>query len=107
MPKLAGLSLKEAGRRRCRAEVLDMVVKSGKVEYRLIRRCFTEEKQFCQWMTNLQRAAWSGQGFPSVPLPKTTSMSKEKYHTPIGAFQSTFVLYSIGFTIFVTTTKSK
>lgn len=34
------LSLKEAGRRRCRAEVLDMVVKSGKVEYRLIRRWF-------------------------------------------------------------------
>ena len=31
VPKLAGLSLKEAGRRRCRAEVLDMVVKSGKV----------------------------------------------------------------------------
>ena len=43
MPKLAGLSLKEAGRRRCRAEVLDMVVKSGKVEYRPIRRWFAEE----------------------------------------------------------------
>ena len=36
VPKLAGLSLKDAGRRHCRAEVLDMVVKSGKVEYRLI-----------------------------------------------------------------------
>ena len=29
VPKLAGLSLKDAGRRHCRAEVLDMVVKSG------------------------------------------------------------------------------
>lgn len=43
VPKLAGLSLREAGRRRCRAEVLDMVVKSGQVEYRLIRRWFAEE----------------------------------------------------------------
>ena len=42
---LAGLSLREAGRRRCRAEVLDMVVKSGQVEYRLIRRWFAEEKR--------------------------------------------------------------
>ncbi|MDX7768190.1 IS4 family transposase, partial [Aeromonas caviae] len=61
VPKLAGLSLKEAGRRRCRAEVLDMVVKSGKVEYRLIRRWFAEEKRFCLWMTNLPRAAWSAE----------------------------------------------
>jgi hypothetical protein len=37
VPKLAGLSLKEVGRQQCRAEVLDIVVKSGKVELRLIR----------------------------------------------------------------------
>jgi hypothetical protein len=55
VPKLAGLSLKDAGRRHCRAEVLDMVVKSGKFEYRLIRRWFAEEKRFCIWMTNLPR----------------------------------------------------
>ena len=47
VPKLVGLSLKEAGRRRYRAEVLDMVVQSGKVEYRLSRRWFAEEKRFC------------------------------------------------------------
>ena len=58
--------LKEAGRRRCRAEVLDMVVKSGKVEYRLIRRWFAEEKRFCLWMTNLPRAAWSAEQVMSL-----------------------------------------
>jgi hypothetical protein len=53
VPKLAGLSLKDAGRRH-RAEVLDMVVNRAS-SYRLIRRWFAEEKRFCIWMTNLQR----------------------------------------------------
>lgn len=61
VPKLAGLSLKEAGRRCCLAEVLDIVVKSGKVEYWLFWRWFAEEKRFCLWMTNLPRAAWSAE----------------------------------------------
>ncbi|WP_429060663.1 IS4 family transposase [Aeromonas veronii] len=56
--KLVGMSLKEAGRRHCRAEVLDMDVKSGNYEYRLLRRWFAEEKRFCVWMTNLPRDAW-------------------------------------------------
>ncbi|MGL6049251.1 MAG: IS4 family transposase [Aeromonas salmonicida] len=56
--KLAGMSLKDAGRRHCRAEVIDMEVKSGKYEYRLIRRWFAEEKRFCIWMTNLPRETW-------------------------------------------------
>ncbi len=43
-----------------------MVVKSGKVEYRLIRRWFTEEKRFCLWMTNLPRAAWSAEQVMSL-----------------------------------------
>jgi IS4 transposase len=59
--KLAGKSLKDAGRRHCRAEVLDMTVKSGKFEYRLIRRWFAEEKRFCIWMTNLPREKWSAE----------------------------------------------
>ena len=47
-----------------------MVVKSGQVEYRLIRRWFAEEKRFCLWMTNLPRAAWSAeQVMSSVSLP--------------------------------------
>ncbi|MGL5990875.1 MAG: transposase, partial [Plesiomonas sp.] len=36
----------------------DMEVKSGKYEYRLIRRWFAEEKRFCIWMTNLPRETW-------------------------------------------------
>lgn len=56
--KLTGMSLKEEGRRHCRAEVLDMDVKSGKYEYRLIRRWFAEETRFCVWMTNLARETW-------------------------------------------------
>ena len=44
----------------------DMVVKSGKVEYRLIRRWFAEEKRFCLWMTNLPRAAWSAEQVMSL-----------------------------------------
>ena len=66
VPKLAGLSLKDAGRRHCRAEVLDMVVKSGKFEYRLIRRWFAEEKRFCIWMTNLPREAWPAERVMSL-----------------------------------------
>jgi hypothetical protein len=64
--KLAGLSLKDAGRRHCRAEVLDMEVKSGKYEYRLVRRWFAEEKRFCIWMTNLPREAWPAQRVMSL-----------------------------------------
>ncbi|MBL0616838.1 MULTISPECIES: IS4 family transposase [Aeromonas] len=58
VPKLTGMSLKEAGRRHCRAEVLDMNVRAGQYEYRLLRRWFAEEKRFCIWMTNLPRDAW-------------------------------------------------
>ncbi len=43
-----------------------MVVKSGQVEYRLIRRWFAEEKRFCLWMTNLPRAAWSAEQVMSL-----------------------------------------
>ncbi|KTA86978.1 hypothetical protein VO71_21075 [Aeromonas salmonicida subsp. smithia] len=35
-----------------------MDVKSGKYEYRLIRRWFAEETRFCVWMTNLARETW-------------------------------------------------
>jgi Transposase DDE domain len=58
IPKLTGMSLKEAGRRHCRAAVLDMDVRSGKYEYRLIRRWFAEEKRFYVWMTDLPRETW-------------------------------------------------
>ncbi len=61
VPKLAGLSLREAGRRRCRAEVLDMVVKSGQVEYRLIRRWLAEQVMSlyrCRWQVELLFKEW-------------------------------------------------
>lgn len=44
-----------------------MVVKSGKVEYRLIRRWFAEEKRFCLWMTNLP-VSRAGDEPVSLPL---------------------------------------
>ncbi len=43
-PKLTDMSLKDAGRRHCWAEMLDMDVKSGQYEYRLLRHWFAEEK---------------------------------------------------------------
>ena len=43
-----------------------MVVKSGKFEYRLIRRWFAEEKRFCIWMTNLPREAWPAERVMSL-----------------------------------------
>ncbi len=52
------MSLKEARQRYWRAEALDMDVKSGKYEYRLLRRRLAGEKRFCTWMTNLPREAW-------------------------------------------------
>ena len=58
---------REAGRRRCRAEVLDMVVKSGQVEYQLSAGLL-EEKRFCLWMTNLPRAAWSAEQVMSLGI---------------------------------------
>ena len=44
-----------------------MVVKSGQVEYRLIRRWFAEEKRFCLWMTNVE--AMGGKLRVDVELP--------------------------------------
>lgn len=57
-PMLTGMSIKEAGRRHGRAEVLDMDVRAGKYEYRLIRHWFAEEKRTSVWMTNLPRVTW-------------------------------------------------
>ncbi len=53
VPKLAGLSLKEAGRRRCRAEVLDMVVKSGAEQVMSLYRCrWQVELLFKEWKSH-------------------------------------------------------
>ena len=49
-------------------KVLDMVVKSGKFRYQLIRRWFAEEKRFCIWMTQ-SSATRHGQQAGDEPVP--------------------------------------
>ena len=55
LPKLAGKKLKDVTRRDNRSDVLDMIVRSSKLRYRLVRRWFAPEKRFILWMTNLPR----------------------------------------------------
>ena len=38
---------------------LDLKIKRGADEFRLIRRWFAEEKRFCIWITNLAATTWS------------------------------------------------
>ena len=59
LPKLAGLKLKEIDRKTNRSEVLDLKIKRGADEFRLVRRWFAEEKRFCIWVTNLPETTWS------------------------------------------------
>ncbi len=59
LPKLAGLKLKEIDRKMNRSEVLDLKIKRGADEFRLVRRWFAEEKRFCIWVTNLPATTWS------------------------------------------------
>ena len=59
LPKLAGLKLKEIDRKTNRSEVLDLKIKRGADEFRLVRRWFAEEKRFCIWVTNLPATTWS------------------------------------------------
>ena len=59
LPKLVGLKLKEIDRKTNRSEVLDLKIKRGADEFRLVRRWFAEEKRFCIWVTNLPATTWS------------------------------------------------
>jgi hypothetical protein len=59
LPKLAGMKLKDITRRTNRTEVLDLKVRRGKQEFRVVRRWFAEEKRFCIWLTNLPSEAYS------------------------------------------------
>lgn len=59
LPKLAGKKLKAVDRRTNRSDVLDMVVRSGKFRYRIIRRWFAPEQRFVLWLTNLPREEFS------------------------------------------------
>jgi len=59
LPKLAGKKLKDITRRTNRSEVLDLKVRRGKQDFRVIRRWFAEEKRFCIWLTNLPPDGYS------------------------------------------------
>ena len=53
LPKLEGKKLKDITRGTNRSQVLDLKVRRGKQEFRVVRRWFAEEKRFCIWITNL------------------------------------------------------
>lgn len=38
---------------------MDLKIRRGQDEFRLIRRWFAEEKRFCVWITNLPETTWS------------------------------------------------
>ncbi|WP_262021709.1 IS4 family transposase [Vibrio quintilis] len=58
-PKLVGKALKDVCRQTNRSAILELTVRRGKQEFRLIRRWFTEEKRYCIWLTNLPRESYS------------------------------------------------
>jgi hypothetical protein len=66
IPKLAGMKLKDITRRTNRSEVLDLKVRRGKQEFRVVRRWFAEEKRFCIWLTNLLSEAYSADDIMAI-----------------------------------------
>jgi hypothetical protein len=66
LPKLEGKKLKEVSRKINRSEVLDLKVRRGKQEFRVIRRWFAEEKRFCLWITNLTPDGYSTDEIMSI-----------------------------------------
>ena len=59
LPKLEGKKLLEVDRKTNRSEVIDLICRRGKYEFRVVRRWFAEEKRFCLWLTNMPRATYS------------------------------------------------
>ena len=66
LPKLIGKKLKAVTRKNNRSEVIDLNVRSGKYEFRVVRRWFSEEKRFCLWLTNLPREQYSADEIMSI-----------------------------------------
>lgn len=50
LPKLEGKKLQEITHGTNRSQVLDLKIRRGKQEFRIVRRWFTEEKWFCIWI---------------------------------------------------------
>ncbi|MFM2591332.1 IS4 family transposase [Vibrio harveyi] len=59
LPKLAGKKLKDICRKTTRSSVLDLTVRRGRQEFRVVRRWFKEEKRYCVWLSNLPRDAYT------------------------------------------------
>lgn len=66
LPKLVGKKLKDITRRTNRSEVLDLRIRRGKQEFRIVRRWFSEEKRFCIWLTNLQSENYSADDIMAI-----------------------------------------
>lgn len=66
LPKLKGKKLKEITRSTNRSNTLDLQMRRGKLEFRVIRRWFKEEKRFCCWLTNLPREAYSADDIMAI-----------------------------------------
>ncbi len=91
LSRLTGKRIKVVARRDNRSEVLDMIVRSRKLRYRLIRRWFAPEKRFILWMTYLP-----GDEFSAVDIMllyrcrwQSESLGKElKSHTNLRQFNT-------------------
>ncbi len=66
LPKLEGRKIKDITRGTNRSEVLDLKVRRGKQEFRVIRRWFAEEKRFCIWVTNLPYETYSADDIMAI-----------------------------------------
>lgn len=66
LPKLAGKKLKEVSRKTNRSGVLDLIVRRGKQEFRVIRRWFKEEKRYCIWLSNLRQETYTADDIMAI-----------------------------------------
>lgn len=66
LPKLEGKKLKDITRGTNRSQVLDLKVRRGKQEFRVVRRWFAEEKRFCIWVTNLPSETYTANDIMAI-----------------------------------------
>lgn len=60
------MKLKDITRRTNRDEVLDLTVRRGKQEFRVVRRWFSEKKRFGILLTNLPKEAYSADDIMAI-----------------------------------------
>jgi len=66
LPRLEGKKLKDITRSTNRSQVLDLKVRRGKQEFRVVRRWFAEEKRFCIWVTNLPSETYTADDIMAI-----------------------------------------